>query len=755
MPNKVIFSRIQNRRGPLENLPQPLRPGEIALTSDVRRLWIGNEDIAPFGIRTLTPAIPILGTSPIQISLTQRIVSVLFDSDLTQLEYDQLVALFSRENNNLFPPFIAPSKNILITTQDESDYDNSAGNGTFSGGSGYRVNDVITLNNGAAIRVDDISGADPTGPVTEFTVQYRGGEAIDGVLIAQQSVFPVGGSGFSLTPQTNNTTSAPSPDKATFFNASEQVLWDGKRSVFIGLRVPELEFAAEKAQVSVDDLFLDGDQTEANYIGRFDGGAGYSVNDVITLSNGATITVDAVGVSDTVTEFSITTIGDSFTFGDDLSQSSVSPGGGTGFEISPGLGNVLQLQLENIVANIISSPLLRTTQTASVHYNGSTGNGTFTGGSGYTVGDVITLSNGATITVTSENSGVVDGFTVNTSGSTIQIVFDTFSTLAQSSVVPIGGTGFILEPNVNNLSPINVTSIKIANKEFAPDWQGPVTSAKIKNFVNPFLNSVASGNVSKLINMVASSSLLLDMDPPQTEANYNGATGNGTFTDGINYAISDVITLSNGATIEVTNVSSGAVTEFDIVSQGGSVITNFPLTAISVVDSVGDPATGSGFTITPNDDNLVLVVSDESLNLVTTVSNIEIGVVDIFDETPFPVDLVFEQFGDLEVVLDNASASNSPTGIKFPASQSDSVFIEYTLRNAQYGATGNMRVSLFGTAVSVNDQRNAQTTLGGDITLSADYIGAGQQIRVLYTNTLSPATNDIVLRMIVRRWLSA
>lgn len=43
MATQIVISRIQNRRGRRENLPQPLRPGEIALTSDTRQVWIGGD----------------------------------------------------------------------------------------------------------------------------------------------------------------------------------------------------------------------------------------------------------------------------------------------------------------------------------------------------------------------------------------------------------------------------------------------------------------------------------------------------------------------------------------------------------------------------------------------------------------------------------------------------------------------------------------------------------------------------------------
>ena len=39
--NNVIVSRIQNRRGLKQDLPNPLRPGELGLATDSKQLYIG------------------------------------------------------------------------------------------------------------------------------------------------------------------------------------------------------------------------------------------------------------------------------------------------------------------------------------------------------------------------------------------------------------------------------------------------------------------------------------------------------------------------------------------------------------------------------------------------------------------------------------------------------------------------------------------------------------------------------------------
>jgi len=88
--NQIVISRIQNRRGIRENLPQPLLPGEIALTVDTGELWIGTDpNQPPWGVRTygsgsgdITAAETIVDT---------QIVAATFSPALTQTSFDSLV----------------------------------------------------------------------------------------------------------------------------------------------------------------------------------------------------------------------------------------------------------------------------------------------------------------------------------------------------------------------------------------------------------------------------------------------------------------------------------------------------------------------------------------------------------------------------------------------------------------------------------------------------------------------------------------
>ena len=96
-----------------------------------------------------------------------------------------------------------PACNYLIAGQDETNYDAAGNNGTFSGGAGYAALDTIVLDNasGSVVTVDAVAA----GVVTDFTVTSRQDTNVtDGVALTQFSTSG-GGAGFTLTPESNNT----------------------------------------------------------------------------------------------------------------------------------------------------------------------------------------------------------------------------------------------------------------------------------------------------------------------------------------------------------------------------------------------------------------------------------------------------------------------------------------------------------------------------------------------------------------------
>lgn len=87
MSEKLIISRIQQRRGTKETLPTPLRSGELGLTSDTAQVWMGDDNLAPFGIRAFTPAVSI---ATVNTALTERVISIVFDGPISDKLYSRL-----------------------------------------------------------------------------------------------------------------------------------------------------------------------------------------------------------------------------------------------------------------------------------------------------------------------------------------------------------------------------------------------------------------------------------------------------------------------------------------------------------------------------------------------------------------------------------------------------------------------------------------------------------------------------------------
>lgn len=91
MPEKLIISRFQQRRGPRDQLPQPLREAELALTSDTQQVWMGDANLAPFGIRAFSPAVTV---SDVDQALSDQIVSIVFPGRISQALYHDLIRYF-------------------------------------------------------------------------------------------------------------------------------------------------------------------------------------------------------------------------------------------------------------------------------------------------------------------------------------------------------------------------------------------------------------------------------------------------------------------------------------------------------------------------------------------------------------------------------------------------------------------------------------------------------------------------------------
>lgn len=110
---------------------------------------------------------------------------------------------------------------------------------------------------------------------------------------------------------------------------------------------------------------------------------------------------------------------------------------------------------EPLITNMEGSPILilKTDQTQD-NYDGESGNGVFTGGQEYVVGDTITLTNRAVITVNLvDGSGAVTEFTVKSPGFEAELAEElTPNEIDGTQETSGSGTDFSLTPGVNNLT---------------------------------------------------------------------------------------------------------------------------------------------------------------------------------------------------------------------------------------------------------------------------------------------------------------
>ncbi len=162
--NQIVISRIQHRRGRRENLPQPLRPGELALTSDTNEVWIGGDpQIAVPGIivysdKNNSAAQNIINNHIAELKFNQSFSTSAFTSLTTYLTNSSVVTLIS--NDILWDEtYRGEIRSITITNP----------------GTGYSPGDDITIvsptGSAAVIEVATVNGS---GGITSFLISTGG-----------------------------------------------------------------------------------------------------------------------------------------------------------------------------------------------------------------------------------------------------------------------------------------------------------------------------------------------------------------------------------------------------------------------------------------------------------------------------------------------------------------------------------------------------------------------------------------------------
>ena len=293
----------------------------------------------------------------------------------------------------------------MTSEQTETNYDGTATNGTFTGGTGYANGDIITLTNFAIVTVDLVAG----GVVTEFTVTL--GANATATAYSQFTVAPTGGTGFTLTPAASNlSTIHGDVDYRTMFNVFAREQGD----VYAGSTLQQIGVSLMTFQAYRFPLTTAADPK------------------IVTVDGDITTLAPFTGMSISYrTDPLVVEIGDGlfYDFGIVIDGNN-----GTAEQIY----EFVQYSLRQN-SDINEGEQLIAAQTQADY-------AAFAAGTGYSVNDVITLTNGATITVNTLSGSAVATFTVTTTGPAIP-----GEVILQESVAPAGGTGFSITAQAANL----------------------------------------------------------------------------------------------------------------------------------------------------------------------------------------------------------------------------------------------------------------------------------------------------------------
>jgi len=166
-------------------------------------------------ITSFTVTAPGTGYTPISATATVGVPSELIDAqDETDFnngagngtfaagsQYRATETITLSDGHTVTVDTIGASTGVALTAgQDETDFDNVGANGDFAGGVNHAAGTTITLSDGSVLDVDTVVG----GVVTEFTVTTAStAQFASGATLVQVSTTGVG-TGFTLTSDTNN-----------------------------------------------------------------------------------------------------------------------------------------------------------------------------------------------------------------------------------------------------------------------------------------------------------------------------------------------------------------------------------------------------------------------------------------------------------------------------------------------------------------------------------------------------------------------
>ncbi len=156
----IVISRIQHRRGRRENLPQPLLPGEVAVTSDTSQAWMGlDPDLAVPSINVYsnkleTTAQTIIDNNITEVRFGEGFTTTLFNTLQSNLVADGSITV--TENDILWDSTRRGQiVSVTITNAGTNYTDGSAITAVSSTGSGF---------------IGTIQCSTSPGPITGVTV---------------------------------------------------------------------------------------------------------------------------------------------------------------------------------------------------------------------------------------------------------------------------------------------------------------------------------------------------------------------------------------------------------------------------------------------------------------------------------------------------------------------------------------------------------------------------------------------------------
>ena len=178
----IVISRIQHRRGRRENLPQPLLPAEVALTSDTSQAWMGQDP---------TLAVPSINVYADKLESTAQTI---IDANVLETRFDENMTI------TVFNTLVAELKvagGVTLVDDDilwDDTYRGTIESISFTGtGSGYTTGDAVTAISATGSGfIGEITAA--AGDVTGIVITNGGTN-----FHAANTTFSIAGGGSGVT----------------------------------------------------------------------------------------------------------------------------------------------------------------------------------------------------------------------------------------------------------------------------------------------------------------------------------------------------------------------------------------------------------------------------------------------------------------------------------------------------------------------------------------------------------------------------